>query len=241
MLVLSHYPISSSRTFKNFKWKDMPDALIPLNEDGSAWYPEIISNQLRLSSKSHWDVELATPLGPIHFLASHPTPPVFDGPEDRNGTRNHDEIRFWADYITPQKSHYIYDDRSRSGGLPVTSQFVIAGDQNADPFDGDSQAQAIDQLLENPLVNTACTPSSEGAVQATAEQQGKNLEHKGEPGFDTADFNDEYTGNMRVDYVLPSKNLQVADCGVFWPETDSPSSDWIKVSDHRLVWVSVTQ
>jgi len=29
----------------------------------------------------------------IHILASHPTPPVFDGVEDRNGRRNHDEIR----------------------------------------------------------------------------------------------------------------------------------------------------
>ena len=27
----------------------------------------------------------------VHFLTSHPTPPVFDGPEDRNGTRNGDE------------------------------------------------------------------------------------------------------------------------------------------------------
>ena len=30
-----------------------------------------------------------------------PDAAVFDGPEDRNGTRNHDEIRFWADYVNP--------------------------------------------------------------------------------------------------------------------------------------------
>ena len=39
----------------------------------------------------------------VHFLVSHPTPPTFDGAEDRNGTRNHDEIRFWADYIGGRK------------------------------------------------------------------------------------------------------------------------------------------
>ena len=37
----------------------------------------------------------------VHVLASHPTPPTFDGAEDRNGRRNHDEIRFWADYVSP--------------------------------------------------------------------------------------------------------------------------------------------
>ena len=44
----------------------------------------------------------------VHFLVSHPTPPVFDGPEDRNGPRNYDEIRFWADY-SPRTGGYIYD------------------------------------------------------------------------------------------------------------------------------------
>lgn len=241
MLVLSQFPLSSSRTFRNFKWVDMPDALNPLNEDGTPWYPKEIRKQLRLSSKSHWDLEFATPLGPIHFLVSHPTPPVFDGPEDRNGTRNHDEIRFWSDYITPHKSHYIYNDQSHAGGLPVASQFVIAGDQNADPVDGDSQGSAILQLLDNPLVNASCEPTSIGAAEATTEQAEKNLEHKGNPAADTGDFNDEYTGNMRIDYVLPSSNLKVVGCGVFWPGSDQPEHDWITVSDHRMVWAVVSK
>ena len=41
----------------------------------------------------------------VHFLVSHPTPPVFDGPEDRNGKRNFDEIRFWADYVVRPRLH----------------------------------------------------------------------------------------------------------------------------------------
>ena len=90
----------------------------------------------------------------VHFLVSHPTPPVFDGPEDRNGRRNHDEIRLWADYISPGRAGYLYDDAGRRGGLKPGSLFVIAGDQNSDPNDGDSIPGAAQQLLDNPLVNT---------------------------------------------------------------------------------------
>ena len=36
-------------------------------------------------------------------------------PEDRNGTRNFDEIRLWADYVTARRTAgYIYDDAGRS-------------------------------------------------------------------------------------------------------------------------------
>ena len=45
----------------------------------------------------------------VHVLASHPTPPSFDGGEDRNGRRNHDEIRFWADYVLPSKNLRVLD------------------------------------------------------------------------------------------------------------------------------------
>ena len=59
---------------------------------------------VRLSSKSHWDVPVKVGGHTVHVLASHPTPPTFDGEEDRNGRRNHDEIRFWADYVSPGKA-----------------------------------------------------------------------------------------------------------------------------------------
>ena len=87
------------------------------------------------------------------FLLRNPTPPVFDGPEDRNGRRNHDEIRLWADYISESGNEYIYDDQGKAGGLPSGAQFVIAGDYNADPVDGDSIDSAISQILDHPLVN----------------------------------------------------------------------------------------
>lgn len=239
MMVLSRFPLQLQRSFRHFKWSNMPDALIPLNPDGSNYYPEEIWKELRLSSKNHWDIEVKIDDQTVHFLASHPTPPVFDGPEDRNGTRNHDEIRLWADYVDPQRSAYIYDDSGISGGLPGNTQFVIAGDLNADPYDGDSSAKAILQLLEHPRINAGCEPVSDGAAEASHEQAGKNQTHQGNPAADTGDFNDRYTGNMRVDYVLPSTTLTITGCGVFWPASDQPGHDMTDVSDHHLVWLDI--
>lgn len=250
MVVYSKYPIdfTAIRTFQLFKWKDMPGNLIPT----SFYSPEEVAI-LRLSSKSHWDVPIRIGEKTVHCLVSHPTPPVFDGPEDRNGRRNHDEIRFWADYITPARSGYIYDDAGVSGGLKPGSLFVIAGDQNSDPLDGDSIPGAIQQLIEHPLVNTKVTPESAGAVEAAMLQGRANTTHRSDPRFDTADFNDSAPGNLRADYVLPRKTLQIHGSGVFWPLRSDPLSRlsgvfdfaWIAVggfptSDHRAVWVDVT-
>jgi endonuclease/exonuclease/phosphatase family metal-dependent hydrolase len=239
MVVLSRYPLKLERSFRFFKWRDMPGALAPANPDGTPWYPQEVFNQLRLSSKNHWDIAVTIDGRIVRLLASHPTPPVFDGPEDRNGARNHDEIRLWADYIDPQRSTYIYDDTGTSGGLPEGARFVIAGDLNADPVDGDSSAGAILQLLHHPMVNTGCEPQSEGSEEASKTQGGRNLGHKGNPAADTADFNDVHTGNMRIDYALPSANLKIVGCGVFWPARNQPGHDLVTVSDHRLVWVDI--
>ena len=239
MMVLSRFPLKLERSFRLFKWIDMPGALMPLNPDGSSWYPEEIRKELRLSSKNHWDINVDIDGRTVHFLVSHPTPPVFDGPEDRNGARNYDEIRLWADYVDSQHSGYIYDDAGVNGGLPDGSLFVIAGDLNADPDDGDSSGKAILQLLGHPKINASCVPLSEGAEEASREQGGKNLEHRGNPASDTGDFNDQYTGNMRIDYVLPSKNLKVAGCGVFWPASGQPGHALTDVSDHHLVWLDI--
>lgn len=250
MVVYSKHPIDTAgvRTFQHFLWKDMPGALLPDDPATAApadWYSPDEQAVLRLSSKSHWDLPIEIGGRTVHFLVSHPTPPTFDGAEDRNGTRNHDEIRFWADYVSgPARSSYVYDDAGTRGGLRPGSSFVIAGDQNADPEDGDSVDDAILQLLDHPAVNSRLAPSSAGAPEAAALQGGANTTQTGDPAFDTADFADGAPGNLRVDYVLPSRRLKVLGGGVFWPVTTDPlhrltGSFPFPTSDHRLVWLDV--
>jgi hypothetical protein len=250
MVVYSRYPIDTRnvRTFQHFKWKDMPGAMLPDDPATPApadWYSPAELNVFRLSSKSHWDIPIRIGHRTVHFLTSHPTPPTFDGAEDRNGTRNHDEIRFWADYVQPGKrSSYIYDDKGRYGGLRPGASFVIAGDQNSDPVDGDSVDGAIQQLIEHPRI-TDPLPTSAGGAEAALLQGGANTSHQGDPKYDTADFNDNPApGNLRADYVLPSKNLRTQSAGIFWPVQADPLSRLTGVfpfptSDHRSVWVDV--
>ncbi|MGH2676074.1 MAG: endonuclease/exonuclease/phosphatase family protein, partial [Actinomycetota bacterium] len=190
MAVFSRFPIGTARTFQELLWKGMPGALLPDDPATAApadWYSPEELDVFRLSSKSHWDVPILIGKKAVHFLVSHPTPPVFDGPEDRNGTRNHDEIRLWADYVLPSRSRYIVDDEGNRGGLRPGSLFVIAGDQNSDPLDGDSIPGSAQLLLDHPLVNTKVTPDSEGAVEQSALQGGANTAHVSDPAFDTAD------------------------------------------------------
>ncbi|WP_182377490.1 endonuclease/exonuclease/phosphatase family protein [Nocardioides sp. WS12] len=250
LVVYSKYPIDTAavRTFQTFRWADMPGALLPDDPATSApadWYsPEELA-VFRLSSKSHWDVPIQVGGDTVHFLVSHPTPPTFDGPEDRNGKRNHDEIRFWADYVSgPARGGYIYDDKGQYGGLRPGSSFVIAGDQNADPEDGDSVDDAILQLLDHPLINSRFAPSSAGAPEAALLQGGANVAQTGDPALDTADFADGAPGNLRVDYVLPSRRLKVLGGGVFWPTAADPlyrltGTFPFPTSDHRMVWLDV--
>jgi endonuclease/exonuclease/phosphatase family metal-dependent hydrolase len=153
----------------------------------------------------------------LHLWVSHPTPPVFDGPENRNGRRNFDEIGFWVRYL--EGSDALYDDQGGEGGYRAGEPFVIAGDLNADPDGGDATVDgvpAISQLLDHPRI---VDPEP----------------HRDRP---TAEFGD----GARVDYLLPSRELTVVDGGVVVPSlTDDPElADAAReASDHFLVWLEV--
>ncbi|MBK8038804.1 MAG: Ig-like domain-containing protein [Verrucomicrobiaceae bacterium] len=238
-VVLSKHPIDTAniRTFQKFLWKDMPGALLPDDPDIAGtgdWYSPAELNVYRLSSKNHADVPVLVNGTPVHILASHPTPPVFDAPGaglpwkagvDHNGRRNSDEIRFWSDYVTPASSAYIYDDTETSstpgGGLAPNSRFVLVGDQNADQDEGDSTPPAILSVINNVLFNGAFVPGGGAGPQPD----------------DTAGF----SGGVRVDYALPSIfGFDAPTGGVFWPGAGDPMSGAITASDHHLVFVNLT-
>ena len=226
MAILSRLPIDADRArdFSSFLWRDLPGNLV----DGAGYGGDALS-ELRLSTTAHWDVPVTLPNGTVlHLLGFHASPPVFDGPEDRNGRRNHDESAFWLRYI----------DGALEWPAP-DAPFVILGDGNLDPADGDGRRDAITALLSDPRLQDP-VPGSEGGREAAA-QGGPNAAQRGDPAQDTADWPEATgPGNLRVDYVLPSAALQLTGSGVYWPLAGTAEADLAALaSRHRLVWVDV--
>ncbi len=228
MAVLSMYPVISgeSRTFQNFLWRDQPGNHLPTD-----FYSEEAIEILRLSSKSHQDVPVAVDGRRVHLFLSHPTPPVFDGDEDRNGRRNFDEIMFWRQYIDGEAA--LVDDAGEAGGYAAGQPFVLIGDLNAPAiaapgaedvvYDG---VRAIEQLLQHT------------AIQDPAEWQVSPGAPAGNPQATTA-----FGGSgRRIDYVLPSRGVEILDGGVYWPDAVADpegNARALLASDHRLVWLDV--
>lgn len=242
MVVLSRFPIQTAkiRSFQKFRWAQLTNPKQPVvPETGKPYYSDAAWQALRLSSKSHWDVPIDVDGKELHILASHPTPPAFDGPEKRNGCRNHDEIRLWVDYLSGgDVADTLVDDNGTPGGLDANAPFVLLGDLNSDPTDGSGNANAIRSLLQHPRV-TDPQPKSRGAVLAARTLAGKNIEHRGDPALDTSQFEVSSVGNLRVDFCLPSSNVQTKASGVFWPVPGERGASLMDVSDHRLVWVDI--
>lgn len=207
MAVLSRLPIGTVTDHSAILWRDLFGNLMPV-------LPPEMAGMQRLSSTAHWNVPVLTSQGPLHLLAWSATPPVFDGPEDRNGLRNHDEAAFWL--------HHLPD-----------APFVLLGNPNLDLADGDGRPQAMAALLDH-----AQDPQPRGAFQP--EQAGANASHQGDPALDTAVYDAAQPGNLRVDYVWPAKGLRVTASGVIWPAPDDPLAPAVEAaSNHRLVWVDI--
>lgn len=220
------------RMFGGVLWKDMPGADLPplIEEEGGAvveraWYDEAELAVMPLASKDLWDVGVVLPDGrTVSVLCSHPTPPVFDGREDRNGRRNHDEIRMLGSYVSG--APWMVDHAGWRGGLDEGALFVMLGDLNADPDEGDSRGDPIGRwLLGNERVSGGFVPRSV--------VEGENLDSD-----DTARF------RLRVDYVLPSVGLEVVDGGVVRGGADFERAGfegWEGEigSDHFPVWVDI--
>ncbi|MFT7057729.1 MAG: hypothetical protein ACJASV_000228 [Pseudorhodobacter sp.] len=200
MAVLSRMPINTEavRDFSGFLWRDLPGALLP---DGMTLAAQDIQ---RLSTTGHWEVPVLLAEGQtIRLLLWHATPPVFDGPEDRNGRRNHDEAAFWLHLI----------DGALAAPAPQ-APFVLLGDANLDPIKGDGLPAAITALLAHPKLQEV--PTAQTALFAQ-------------------------TGGLRVDYLLPSSQLQITASGVLGSHevTDQPTP-FMAASRHLPVWADIT-
>lgn len=221
MAVLSRFPIKhdSVQDFSGLLWQDLSDALMPVAE-GAAFPSDEAHQVLRLSSVAHWVVPVALPESELKLLAFHATPPVFDGPEDFNGRRNHDQLVFWQHYLNG-----VF-------GTAPDSGFVLIGDANLDPVDGDGHISAIQGLLNHPGLQDP-KPKRPGPVQHDSSQSG-------DPWLDTVAWPTPDPGERRVDYVLPSLDLKVVASGVYWPTGGMAGAEDARIaSRHKLVWVDL--
>ncbi len=253
------------RTFQNFKWKDMPgeenlkiiDCKLSKSgcqtgmKEGDNWYSDEAWQQMPLSSKNHVDVPLIIPTKAgnevIHFLVSHPAPPIFNNVANHNYEHNRAELKFWDDYINAKS--YFYDDNGKTGGLAAGSKFIIAGDMNADAMKGDGDRLTIDKLLKSPYVNINATvggkkPTSKGGPECF------DLGHCKAENSNTL-YPEAITSvsGLRLDYVIPSSNLSINNSGVFFPSSREEGYHLVfdkelgaskgVTSDHRMVWMDL--
>lgn len=139
MAVLSRFPIQldAIEDYTALLWRDLPGHIYPMR-DNSPFGGEIAFSAHRLSSRGHWVIPVVTPaFGTLRLLNFHATPPLYDGNENRNERRNHDEVAFWLDYLAKDTS---------------TLPFVLGGTANIDPARGSGRRTAIDALLAHPDV-----------------------------------------------------------------------------------------
>jgi len=223
MAILSKLPIdiAAVRDFSDLLWRDLPGAVLPQHPDGAPFPSAAAQAQQRLSSIGHWDVPLILPDGNrLHLLAYHATPPVFDGPEDRNGLRNRDETRFWQVYL--------------DGGLdlpPPAAPFVLLGNANNDPRRGAGNDAVIAALLNHPALQDPRPVSPRGTAGGVPEAT---------VSWDVPDA----PPLMRVDYLLPSATLDLRGADVVWSTPATDSATQADTSDrtgsrHGLVWVDI--
>ena len=226
LAILSRFPIDEAamRDFTSLLWRDLPGAVLP-SINGAPFPSTEVQAIQRLSTSGHWVVPILTgPGASLSLLVWSATPPVFDGAEDTNGLRNRDELRLWQHLL--------------DGTLgPAPQSFTIMGNANLDPADGDGLRDSMGAFLRDMRFTDTAPSSSGGALAADPDQVG-------DPALDTADWPDNRPGNLRVTYVLPSRDWTVTGSGVFWPAPDEPQTallglDGLAAGPHRLVWVDI--
>ena len=194
MVLLSRWPVAAE-SFTDVPWDHAlapPGAGVPV--------PTV----------AQWVVTLDGPWGPVTWVTLAAGTPVFDGPEDRNGLRNRDELALAARLVDAAPG-------------PV----VAIGRTNVDPRDGQGRRDGLMLLTDHPRLRD---PAPRGAG-------GGGAGHAGDPALDTADW--EGPGPLRVDMALVDRSLRVRDAGVVWP-VEGPLAETVAAAGPgRAVWVDL--
>ncbi|NUB46369.1 endonuclease/exonuclease/phosphatase family protein [Fertoebacter nigrum] len=207
MALLSRLPVdlAALQDYSGLLWRDLPGADLPAEMAAD------VRAVQRLSTTAHWEVPLILPDGSrLRLLAWHATPPVFDGPEDRNGRRNHDEAAFWLRLLGGQMAQ-----------PPPAPPFVLLGNANLDLHAGQGRTAAMASLLAHPALRDPLPQGADGP--ATADYSAR-----------------DGPGKLRVDYVLPSVDLRITAAGVLRPAPGTAlAATASTASRHAPVWADI--
>lgn len=214
MAILSRYPIDMAavQDMSAILWRDVPEPMLP-TMDGTPFPSAEAQKVLRLANVAHWAVPALHDSGTVTLLAFHANPPVFDGPEDRNGRRNHDQLRFWQHYLDG-----VF-------GAAPQERFVLLGHANQDPLKSEGIKAGIRGLLSDPRM-TDPVPLRDDTLP-------------GDPPEATVDWPRVDPSQMRVSYVLPSRDWMIEASGVYWPTAGKEAEMLQVASRHRMVWVDL--
>ena len=148
MAILSRHPIATDRVIdlSHTLWRDLPAGR------GAEVLSPAVLEVLRLPTMGLWQVPVQLPGGDLTLLVTHAGPPVFDGPEDRNGLRNEDETRLLLAQLPGQ-----------------SGPFAVMGTLNVDPEPGRGEGRrgALLDLLAHPRLQDPVPLAPDGTAATT--------------------------------------------------------------------------
>lgn len=210
MLLMSRWPLGEVLDQTPTLWRDYDSADPPRRADGSVFPSKQAFDVQRLAYVAQWQVPvLRNGETALTLTVLHAAPPVFDGPEDQNGRRNADQLGFTM------------------ATLP-SGPGAVMGTLNLDPHDSDGIPTAIRRVLSDRRLQDP-EPRAEAGRERALRDMGVNQTHLGDARLDTADWNDDGPGNLRVDYLLPTAQLSVVNTGLYWPETGRRALVWADI------------
>ncbi|WP_179381357.1 endonuclease/exonuclease/phosphatase family protein [Jannaschia marina] len=185
LALLSRYPLGEAKDHSATLWSDRSDA--------AGLLPEAAQDEIPLATTAQWRVPLRVGEAQLMLVTLAAGTPVFDGPEDRNGLRNRDELLQVTDLATD---------------VPLP---VVLGRANQDPARGEGHAEALRALLDHPALQDVAPSDGGNTATVRWERAGEMrvdyvLPARGLRVIDSGILRDDAAGPARlvwVDVALP--------------------------------------
>lgn len=224
--VLSRYPIleDDARVIVDVAWDSLPGHVGPTMQ---ADIGVAIPPGYPIFAKGLVIVPIDVDGRVLHLVMNHPFPPIN---QPVNPYRHHDELL--------AMKLLLDGDLPGVEPLPADARFVIAGDLNVDPDDGDALPGTIEQLFDHPLVVASQPNDGHGTFGNTPEQ---NTQASACPANDGPDPSTDR--QLQLDYLMPSTTIgPPLATGMFFPDPVAEPADWqlaCMASDHFLLWADL--